>query len=175
LGALLSEGGDSLAPYIGKILTAISGAFAKYQARNMLSLFDTVACLAGPSTSCLQLIASRSCRGTGCCFAEVMGTELQRPEYSRTILSPLVARWNTASDDDEMLVLPLVKCLVFVAAALGPAFAPFAPEVYTRYNSCNPVPFAELSRGARIQSILLQVHEHSGEAFDAGRRRQGSG
>jgi hypothetical protein len=140
LGALVSEGGDSLAPYIGKILSAVSGAFAKYQARNMLSLFDTVACLAGPCSVRMPCSVSSHvslCSVSRVWCTEVMGAELQRPEYSHAILSPLVARWNTASDDDEMLFLPLVECLVFVAAALGPTFAPFAPEVYKRFGVCS--------------------------------------
>ena len=67
-----------------------------------------------------------------CSLTESVGTDLQTPEFSKQLLMPLVARWNSLGDDDELTFLPLVECMVFVAVALGPAFAPFAPEVYAR-------------------------------------------
>lgn len=47
LGELIQHGGDVLLPYIVPIVSAISAAFGKYQAKNLLSLFDTVGMLAG--------------------------------------------------------------------------------------------------------------------------------
>lgn len=47
LGELLSQGGDVMVPFIPQLLAAFSVAFSKYQAKNLLSLFDSVACLAG--------------------------------------------------------------------------------------------------------------------------------
>lgn len=136
LGLLLSEGGEVLSTYLAKILATIAAAFTKYQAKNMLSLFDTVACLAGEchDNARVRWLCAENSRFVVvvCVSAEAMGSELQAPEHSHALLAPLVARWNTASDDDELLFLPLVECMVFVAGALGPTFAPFAPEVYKR-------------------------------------------
>ena len=46
-------------------------------------------------------------------------------------MPPLVAKWNALADDDKSL-FPLLECFTSIAQALGRAFAPFAPPVFTR-------------------------------------------
>jgi hypothetical protein len=61
---LLTHGEDVMIPYIPKLLAAFGAAFSKYQAKNLLSLFDSVACLAGACTSSLSLHHTLSYRCT---------------------------------------------------------------------------------------------------------------
>lgn len=67
-----------------------------------------------------------------CASAENLGTDLQSPEVTSVLLPPLIARWNSVGDADEMGLIPLLECMMFVSTALGPLFSPLAPEIYAR-------------------------------------------
>eukprot|EP00698_Gefionella_okellyi_P022922 TRINITY_DN768_c0_g1_i3.p1 TRINITY_DN768_c0_g1~~TRINITY_DN768_c0_g1_i3.p1 ORF type:complete len:770 (+),score=173.96 TRINITY_DN768_c0_g1_i3:391-2700(+) len=98
----------ALVPYIKPILENLMFAFTKYQAKNLLILYDAVGAL-----------------------AEAVGENLNQPEYVQLLLPSLVAKWNVVRDDDRSL-LPLLECLTAVVQALGPGFATFAAPVFDR-------------------------------------------
>jgi len=108
LATLEEEAGSRVIPYIGPILNALFSAFERYQARNVVLLYDAIGTL-----------------------AEAAGPELSKAEYLQLLLPPLIRRWNLLSDDDRSL-LPLFQCLASVTSALGPAFQPFALPVFQR-------------------------------------------
>jgi hypothetical protein len=83
-------------------------AYAKYQAKNLLILYDAIGTL-----------------------AETLGHKLNQPEVVNILLPPLVARWNQLHDDDTRL-FPLLECLMYIATALGEGFLQYAPPVYAR-------------------------------------------
>ena len=54
-----------------------------------------------------------------------------QPAALRTIMPPLVLKWQALGDTDREL-LPLLECLTSLAQALGPAFEPYAEAMYER-------------------------------------------
>ncbi|KAI8373588.1 armadillo-type protein [Choanephora cucurbitarum] len=105
---LEEEAGADLVPYLQPILTTLCSAFAKYQHRNLLLLYDTVGTL-----------------------ADVVGEVLNNPQYIEVIMPPLINKWQEVSDDSTDL-FPLLECLSSVTTALGKGFKPFAEPVYRR-------------------------------------------
>jgi len=97
-----------LVPYLGPILENLMYAFRRYQAKNLLILYDAVGTLANS-----------------------VGSELNRPEYIAILMPPLIEKWNQLSDNDKNL-FPLLECLTSIAQALGPAFQNFAEPVFQR-------------------------------------------
>jgi transportin-1 len=83
-------------------------AFTKYQAKNLLILYDAIGTL-----------------------AEAVGGELNRPEFIEVLMPPLMNRWNKLTDDDRN-IFPLLECLTCIAQALKMGFAPFAAPVFGR-------------------------------------------
>ena len=90
------------------ILQNLLFAFQKYQAKNLLILYDAIGTL-----------------------ADSVGNALNEPGHVQILMPPLIERWNGVGDDDKSL-LPLLECLTSIAQALGAGFAPFAQPVYTR-------------------------------------------
>mmetsp|Transcript_11007 Transcript_11007/g.15159 ORF Transcript_11007/g.15159 Transcript_11007/m.15159 type:complete len:901 (+) Transcript_11007:157-2859(+) len=97
-----------LVPYLNPILRCFVMAFEKYQAKNLIILYDAVGTL-----------------------AESVGDEMNNPEYINIIMPPLITKWNNLGDEDRNL-LPLLECLTSVAAAVGTGFQQFAQGVYQR-------------------------------------------
>lgn len=54
-----------------------------------------------------------------------------QPAALRTIMPPLVLKWQALGDTDREL-LPLLECLTSLAQALGTAFEPYAEAMYER-------------------------------------------
>jgi len=105
---LEEEAQTDLVPYLDPILRCLVTAFEKYQAKNLLILYDAIGTL-----------------------ADSVGSELNKPEFINILLPPLIVRWNQFADDDRNL-FPLLECLTSVAAALGVGFQNFAQPVYQR-------------------------------------------
>jgi len=105
---LEEEAQTDLIPWMTPILRTLVSAFAKYQAKNLVILYDAIGTL-----------------------AEAVGHALNSPEYVNILLPPLIAKWNQLGDEDRNL-LPLLECLTSVAAALGVGFQNFAQPVYQR-------------------------------------------
>jgi transportin-1 len=102
------EAGAELIPYIGPVLQNLMFAFTKYQAKNLLILYDAIGML-----------------------ADAVGSALCKPEFVQMLMPPLIGRWNQLSDDDRAL-FPLLECLTSVAQALGVGFGEFAQPVFAR-------------------------------------------
>uniref|UniRef100_K3WSY9 Importin N-terminal domain-containing protein n=1 Tax=Globisporangium ultimum (strain ATCC 200006 / CBS 805.95 / DAOM BR144) TaxID=431595 RepID=K3WSY9_GLOUD len=105
---LEEEAREELVPYLTPILQNLMFAFGKYQAKNLLILYDAIGTL-----------------------ADSIGDHLNHPELIAILMPPLIAKWN-ALDDHSREILPLFECLAPVAQALGNGFQEFALTVYTR-------------------------------------------
>ncbi|KAJ0412082.1 hypothetical protein ATCC90586_004002 [Pythium insidiosum] len=102
------EARDELVPYLRMILQNLMFAFSKYQAKNLLILYDAIGTL-----------------------ADSVGENLNHPELIATLMPPLIAKWNVLGDRDRE-ILPLFECLASVSQALGNGFQESALVVYTR-------------------------------------------
>ena len=105
---LEEEAGHELVPYLGPVLDTLVTAFRKYQAKNLLILYDAVGTL-----------------------ADSVGNQLNRPEYIEKLMPPLIDKWNALRDEDKNL-FPLLECLSSVATALQIGFLPFCEPVFKR-------------------------------------------
>jgi hypothetical protein len=99
---------ERLVPFLVPVCQALMAAYGKYQAKNLLILYDAIGTL-----------------------AETLGSHLNKPEYVNILLPPLVGRWNELHDDDVRL-FPLLECMMYVVTALGEGFLQYAPPVYAR-------------------------------------------
>jgi hypothetical protein len=105
---LEEEAQADLIPYLQPILQTLVAAFSKYQAKNLLILYDAIGTL-----------------------ADSVGHELNKPELVCILMPPLIEKWNQLADTDRNL-FPLLECLTSIATALGVGFQPFAQPVYMR-------------------------------------------
>lgn len=105
---LEEEAREELAPYLTPILQNLMFAFGKYQAKNLLILYDAIGTL-----------------------ADSIGEHLNQPEHIQILMPPLIAKWNSL-DDNSRELLPLFECMAPVAQALGNGFQEFAMTVYAR-------------------------------------------
>ncbi|KAI1726802.1 HEAT-like repeat domain-containing protein [Ditylenchus destructor] len=97
-----------LVPYLPEILTTLVEAFKRYQAKNLLILYDAVGTL-----------------------ADSVGGNLSQPPYVDMIMQPLMEKWNVLKDDDKEL-FPLLECISSVATALHSSFLPYCEPVFQR-------------------------------------------
>ncbi|CAN3373755.1 hypothetical protein DIURU_005785 [Diutina rugosa] len=99
-----------LRPFIGPLLNHFAQCFGVYQRKNMIVLYD-----------CVQT------------FVEEMGYDalVADPHYMETLMTPLLGKWQSMSDDDGDL-WPLLECMGVVAATFADKFAPYAVPVYQR-------------------------------------------
>ncbi|KAF8525967.1 armadillo-type protein [Hysterangium stoloniferum] len=110
---LEEEAQSELEPFLDPVLRNLVFAFDKYQAKNLLILYDAVGTL-----------------------ADAVGGALANPAYVEILMPPLIKRWTKLKDDPEDLV-PLLECLASVTVAMGTSFAPYAGPIYDR--CCNIV------------------------------------
>ena len=93
---------------MGFILQTLVYAFSKYQAKNLLILYDAIGTL-----------------------ADSVGVHLNKQEYIDLLMPPLIVKWNALKDEDKDL-FPLLECLSSVATALQSGFLPYAEPVFRR-------------------------------------------
>lgn len=105
---LEEEAREDLIPYLGFILQTFMCAFAKYQAKNLLILYDAIGTL-----------------------ADSVSSHLNEKEFIAVLMPPLLSKWNELADNNRE-ILPLFECLASVASALGNGFEEFALIVYGR-------------------------------------------
>ncbi|KAH7329837.1 armadillo-type protein [Rhizoctonia solani] len=105
---LEEDAGTALEPYLDPILRNLVFAFQKYQAKNLLILYDAIGTL-----------------------ADAVGSALNRKEVLDVLMPPLVERWGRLGNDDEDLI-PLLECLSSVTVACGAGFLPYAEPVFRR-------------------------------------------
>jgi transportin-1 len=126
-----------LVPFLLPILQNLMFAFQKYQAKNLLILYDAVGTL-----------------------AESIGPDLNTPEANAVLMPPLIAKWNELADTDRQL-FPLLECLTSVAQALGEGFTPYAAPVYAR---CVKIIEATIvSNAARDHALEAQAAQFGSE------------
>ena len=105
---LEEEACTELVQYLGDVLTTLVFAFKKYQAKNLLILYDAIGTL-----------------------ADSVGNYLNKEEYIQLLMPPLIQKWNLLKDEDKDL-FPLLECLSSVATALQTGFLPYCGPVYQR-------------------------------------------
>jgi hypothetical protein len=97
-----------LAPYCNVILQQFMKCFQKYKDKNIHLLY-----------ACVQTLAEHA------------AAALAQPENVDILMPTLIERWAKVQDQSREM-FPLLECLSFVATALGPQFAPFAPPLFGR-------------------------------------------
>ena len=105
---LEEEASTELVQFLPIILDTLVFAFKKYQAKNLLILYDAVGTL-----------------------ADSVGNSLNKPEFIQKIMPPLIEKWNSLRDEDKNL-FPLLECLSSVATALQNGFIPYCEPVFKR-------------------------------------------
>lgn len=129
---LEEEAREELVPYLTPILQNLMFAFGKYQAKNLLILYDAIGTL-----------------------ADSIGEQLNQPELIAILMPPLIAKWNQL-DDHSREILPLFECLAPVAQALGTGFQEFALTVYAR---CERIVSNELLADAMFEQNPAEAEE----------------
>lgn len=102
------EARTMIVPYLADILQTLMFAFGKYQAKNMLILYDAIGTL-----------------------SEAVHVELNKPELIQILMPPLMHKWNTLADNDRN-IFPLLECLTAIAHALGQGFLIYAEPIFLR-------------------------------------------
>lgn len=102
------EAANELIPYLPNILYTLVEAFNRYQAKNLLILYDAIGTLAD------------SVRG-----------KLGEAHYAEMLMKPLLEKCQQIRDDDREL-FPLLECISSIANALGPAFLTYSEPVFQR-------------------------------------------
>ncbi|KAK4318649.1 hypothetical protein Pmani_010366 [Petrolisthes manimaculis] len=105
---LEEEACTELVPYLADILQILLFAFKKYQAKNLLILYDAIGTL-----------------------ADSVGNYLNKEEYIQMLIPLLIEKWNVLKDEDKDL-FPLLECLSSVTRALQSGFLPYCGPVYQR-------------------------------------------
>jgi len=108
LATLIDESRMMLKPYLKDLLTALMYAFQRYQAKNLLAIYDCISTL-----------------------SDAVGRELDSAELIPILMPPLMQKWNTLSDDDRA-IFSLLECLTAIAQALNKKFFQFAEPVFAR-------------------------------------------
>ncbi|XP_037802040.1 transportin-1-like [Penaeus monodon] len=86
---LEEEACTELVPYLADILKTLVFAFRKYQAKNLLILYDAIGTL-----------------------ADSVGNYLNKEEYIQMLMPPLIEKWNVLKDEDKDL-FPLLEVSYF--------------------------------------------------------------
>ena len=97
-----------MVPYLKEILETLVIAFRKYQAKNLLILYDAIGTL-----------------------ADSVGSHLNHPDCIQLLMPPLIERWNSLRNDDKDL-FPLLECLSSIATALQTGFLSYCEPVFGR-------------------------------------------
>jgi transportin-1 len=105
---LEEEAAMDLVPYLPQIIETLVIAFKKYQAKNLLILYDAIGTL-----------------------SDSVGNNLNKPEYIIQLMPPLIDKWNSLRDEDKNL-FPLLECLSSVVTALQTGFIPYCEPVFKR-------------------------------------------
>lgn len=87
---LEEDAGPALEPYLDPILRNLVFAFQKYQAKNLLILYDAIGTL-----------------------ADAVGGALNRKDALEVLMPPLVERWDRLGNEDEDLI-PLLEVRLFI-------------------------------------------------------------
>eukprot|EP01047_Picozoa_sp_COSAG01_P046281 COSAG01_NODE_4331_length_5128_cov_8.120501_5_plen_722_part_00 len=108
LAVLQETGGPVITPFVGSVIQVIVACLAKYQAKNLLILFDATATL-----------------------ADAVGHTLAQPEHISALVPPILSKWEQMADDSPALI-PCTECLAALIHAVGSQSLPFVEPLYTR-------------------------------------------
>lgn len=111
LSTLSEYAGDKLVPFAESLFQHFQLCFSKYQAHNMLSLYECVQSVLGAVAWCFQADADN--------------------HLLHLAMDPLTKRWEALADDDREL-LPLFQAIGAVAVASRHSFLPYAKTVFDR-------------------------------------------
>jgi hypothetical protein len=98
-----------LVPYAQPMLQTCVQCLNSYQERNMVLVCDTMAYV------------------IECC--RTRHDIVRSPGFLQMMMPPLISRWNSLKNAEDHAYVPLMEGMTSVAAAVGPAFEPFAPPV----------------------------------------------
>lgn len=118
---------QDVVPYLQHIVGRLSVAAKKYNARNMLILYDAFGVL-----------------------AHAVGSHLNREEYIRVIMPILSGKWVSVADGDRAL-LPLLECLACIARAIGLGFVGYSGPIFQR---CIKIIHAEIHLAANVHRTI---------------------
>ncbi|KAI6228605.1 Importin-beta domain-containing protein [Aphelenchoides fujianensis] len=102
------EAAAELIPYLPEILNTLVEAFRRYQAKNLLILYDAIGTL-----------------------ADSVRTKLAEPQFSEMLMKPLLEKCGQLGNEDREL-FPLLECISSVANAMGPDFFQYCETVFQR-------------------------------------------
>lgn len=102
------EACQEMVPYLRDIVRTFVEAFKRYQAKNLLILYDAVGTL-----------------------ADSVGDKLAIPDIKAALMEPIMEKWNNLGDDDRELY-PLLECVSSIAMALQKEFLPYTTQVFGR-------------------------------------------
>lgn len=91
-----------LVPYLGDILRVLITAFDRYQAKNLLMLYDAIGTLA-------DSVGNHLNKPVSIIWAPILGImSVCLQEYIELLMPPLIAKWNALKDEDKDL-FPLLE------------------------------------------------------------------
>jgi transportin-1 len=102
------EACNEIVPYLYDIVRTFVEAFKRYQAKNLLILYDAVGTL-----------------------ADSVADKLADPALSQMLMEPIMQKWATLTDEDRE-IYPLLECVSSIAMAMQKAFMPYTPPVFER-------------------------------------------
>jgi transportin-1 len=95
-------------PHLAQILEVLVTAFSRYQAKNLLILFDAVSTL-----------------------AEAVGKALAHPEIVAVLIPAVLAKWEKMRDDERALIC-CTECICALVGAMGDLMLPYVEVLYSR-------------------------------------------
>lgn len=95
-------------PHLAQILEVLVTAFSRYQAKNLLILFDAVATL-----------------------AESVGNALAHPEIVAVLVPAVLGRWEKIRDDERALI-SCTECISALVSVMGELMLPYIEVLYSR-------------------------------------------
>ena len=102
------EACTEIVPYLHDIIRTFVEAFNRYQAKNLLILYDAVGTL-----------------------ADSVGDKLANPAFSQMLMAPIMQKWHILTDEDRE-IYPLLECVSSIVMTMQKAFMPFVEPVFQR-------------------------------------------
>lgn len=99
---------DLCTPHLGQILEVLVTAFSRYQAKNLLILFDAVSTL-----------------------AEAVGNALAHPQIVEVLVPAVLAKWERFRDDERGLIA-CTECICALVGVMGDLMLPYIEVLYSR-------------------------------------------
>uniref|UniRef100_A0A5S6Q7W0 Transportin-1 n=1 Tax=Trichuris muris TaxID=70415 RepID=A0A5S6Q7W0_TRIMR len=108
LATLEEEACMNLVPYLDEIVQALCAAGRKYQAKNILILYDAIGTL-----------------------ADSVGNYMNNPDYISALMPMLIEKWNALKENDRE-VFSLLECFSSLVIAMQNGFLAYGEPVFSR-------------------------------------------